>query len=66
MLSRSLAGVGGFFFFLGWVVFEGFKIDIPTGEVSPYVIIGFMFLFSALIVEFRGAISKFLNAVIRI
>lgn len=57
--EHGLVGVATFFFFLGWVVFEGFKIELPTGSVSPFVIIGFLFALSATIYFFRKSIRSF-------
>jgi len=59
--SRVLFGIATFFFFLGFVVFEGLKIEFFNSMVNPYVVVGFGFAFTAFIAEFNGKIGKFLG-----
>ncbi len=56
--SRVLFGIATFFFFLGFVVFEGLKIEFFNNQVNPYVVMGFAFAFTAFIAEFNGKIGK--------
>ncbi len=57
--SRVLFGIATFFFFLGFVVFEGLKIEFFQNQVNPYVVVGFGFAFVAFIAEFNGQFRKF-------
>jgi hypothetical protein len=57
--SRVLFGIATFFFFLGFVVFEGLKITFFENQVNPYVVMGFAFAFTAFIAEFNGQFKKF-------
>jgi len=59
--SRVLFGIATFFFFLGFVIFEGLKIEFFNSMVNPYVVVGFGFAFVAFLAEFNGKISKFLG-----
>jgi len=59
--SRIFFGVSIFFFFLGFVVFEGLKISFFNNQINPYVVTGFGFAFLGLISEFNGSIGKFIN-----
>lgn len=61
--SRILFGIATFFFFLGFVIFEGLKIEFFTGMVNPYVVAGFGFAFLGMIAEFNGSIAKFINKI---
>ena len=54
-------GFATLFFFLGWVIFEGVKIQFMNGMVSPFVLIGFGFAFLGLIEEFNGGLAKFIK-----
>lgn len=59
--SRIFFGVATIFFFFGWVIFEGVKVEFFGGMVSPYVVIGFGFTFIGMIYEFDGTLSKFIK-----
>jgi len=61
--SRIFFGVATFFFFLGFVVFEGFKISFFNNQINPYVVTGFGFAFIGLLAEFNGSIAKFINKI---
>jgi len=61
--SRILFGIATFFFFMGFVVFEGLKIQFFSGIVNPYVVTGFAFAFLGIIIEFNGSLSKFINKI---
>ena len=54
-------GVGTFFFFLGFVVFEGLKIQVGVNMINPYVVAGFGFAFAGTMVRFRKEIGRFLK-----
>jgi len=57
--SRIFFGIATFFFFLGFVVFEGLKIEFFNNQINPYVVTGFGFAFVGLLAEFNGKITKF-------
>ncbi len=59
--SRIFFGVSVFFFFLGFVIFEGFKIEFFKSMINPYVVVGFGFAFLGLLAEFNGSIAKFIK-----
>lgn len=61
--SRIFFGVATFFFFLGFVVFEGLKIEFFNNMINPYVVTGFFFAFLGLIAEFNGSIEKFIKKI---
>jgi len=61
--SRIFFGVSVFFFFLGFVVFEGLKIEFFNNMINPYVVTGFGFAFLGLLSEFNGSIGKFINKI---
>jgi len=61
--SRIFFGVSVFFFFLGFVVFEGLKIEFFNSQINPYVVTGFGFAFLGLLAEFNGSIAKFINKI---
>jgi len=61
--SRIFFGVSIFFFFLGFVVFEGLKITFFNNQINPYVVTGFGFAFLGLIAEFNGSIGKFIKKI---
>lgn len=59
--SRIFFGVASIFFFLGWVIFEGVKVEFFGGMVSPYIVVGFGFTFIGIIYEFNGSFDKFIK-----
>lgn len=59
--SRMFFGIATFFFFLGFVIFEGLKVEFFSGMVNPYVVAGFGFAFIGIVVEFNGTLSKFIK-----
>jgi len=61
--SRIFFGVSVFFFFLGFVVFEGLKIEFFNSQINPFVVTGFGFAFLGLLAEFNGSIAKFINKI---
>jgi hypothetical protein len=61
--SRIFFGVSIFFFFLGFVIFEGLKITFFNNQINPYVVTGFGFAFLGLLAEFNGSIAKFINKI---
>lgn len=62
--SRIFIGVATIFFFLGWVIFEGVRVEFFGGMVSPYIVIGFAFAFIGIIIEFNGSLSRFINKIL--
>ncbi len=52
-----------FFFFLGFVIFEGLKIQFFQSMINPYVVTGFGFAFLGLLAEFNGSIAKFIKKI---
>lgn len=62
--SRVLFGVASIFFFLGWVIFEGVRVEFFGGMVSPYVVIGFGFTFLGIVLEFNGSLGRFINKIL--
>lgn len=63
--SRILFGVATFFFFLGFVIFEGLKIEFFHSQINPFVVTGFGFAFLGLIAEFNGSVTKFINKILK-
>lgn len=63
--SRLFFGVATFFFFLGFVIFEGLKIEFFLSMINPFVVTGFGFAFLGLIAEFNGSVSKFINKILK-
>ena len=61
--SRIFFGVSVFFFFLGFVIFEGLKIQFFQSMINPYVVTGFGFAFLGLLAEFNGSIAKFIKKI---
>ncbi|MCP6727184.1 MAG: hypothetical protein KJI69_04110 [Patescibacteria group bacterium] len=61
--SRIFFGVSVFFFFLGFVVFEGLKIEFFNSQINPFVVTGFGFAFLGLLAEFNGSVAKFINKI---
>lgn len=59
--ANILFAVATFFFFLGFVVFEGLKVQVgmTNSLVNPYVVLGFVFAFGATLWRFRRGIEKF-------
>ncbi len=57
--TNILLAVATFFFFLGFVVFEGLKIQVGFSEVNPFVVLGFVFAFGATLWRFKRGIAKF-------
>lgn len=54
--------VASFFYFLGFVVFEGLKIPIGNlGEANPFVVLGFVFTFLSFVLQYQVQISKFIK-----
>ena len=64
-VSRLFFGVATFFFFLGFVIFEGLKIEFFHSMINPYVVTGFGFAFLGLIAEFNGSVTKFINKLLK-
>lgn len=61
--ANGLFTVSTFFFFLGFVVFEGLKIEFGGNMINPYVVVGFVFAFSGTIWRVRKGIKKFFRNV---
>ncbi len=61
--SRIFFGVSVFFFFLGFVIFEGLKIEFFNSQINPFVVTGFGFAFLGLLAEFNGSLAKFINKI---
>jgi len=61
--SRIFFGVSVFFFFLGFVIFEGLKIEFFQSQINPFVVTGFGFAFLGLLAEFNGSLAKFINKI---
>ena len=61
--SRIYLGIATIFFFLGWVIFEGVRVEFFGGMVSPYIVIGFGFAFIGIIYEFDGSLSRFISKI---
>jgi len=63
--TNILFAVATFFFFLGFVVFEGLKIEIgnTNSMVNPYVVLGFVFAFGATLWRFKKGIANFLRTI---
>jgi len=57
--SNILLGVGSFFFFLGFVVFEGLRIEVENNMINPFVVTGFAFVFGSFLWRFRRSIVTF-------
>lgn len=57
--TNALFGVATVFFFLGFVVFEGLKIEVNNNMINPYVVTGFGFAFGAILWRFRKQIVAF-------
>lgn len=47
------------FFFLGWVIFDGYKIEFFKFPVNPFIVIGFGFAFLSILIQYNGKIKKF-------
>jgi len=63
--TNVLFAVATIFFFFGFVVFEGLKVEFPrdTGSmVNPYVVLGFIFAFIATLYRFRKQVKEFFKA----
>ncbi len=61
--ANGLFAVATFFFFLGFVVFEGLRIQVGINMINPYVVTGFGFAFAGTLWRFRKGISKFLRTI---
>ena len=48
-----------FFFFLGWVVFDGYKIQFFKFPINPFIVTGFVFAFLSIMVQYNDKIKKF-------
>lgn len=47
------------FFFLGWVIFDGFKIPFFGFPINPYIVIGFVLSFISVMIQYNTKIKKF-------
>lgn len=59
--ANGLFAVSTIFFFLGFVVFEGLKIEVGGNMINPYVVTGFAFAFGGTMWRYRKAIKKFMR-----
>jgi len=61
--ANGLFAVATFFFFLGFVVFEGLRIQVGVNMINPYVVTGFAFAFAGTAWRYRRGLSKFLRTI---
>ncbi len=57
--ANGFFAVATIFFFLGFVVFEGLRIEIGNNMVNPFVVTGFVFAFAGTGWRYRRGIAKF-------
>jgi len=46
------------FFFLGWVIFDGYKIQFFGFPVNPFIVTGFGFAFISIMIQYNTKIKK--------
>lgn len=61
--ANGLFAVATFFFFLGFVIFEGLRIQVGVNMINPYVVTGFAFAFAGTGWRYRKGIAKFVSNV---
>lgn len=49
------------FFFLGWVVFDGYKIQFFGFPVNPYIVTGFGLAFISILIQYKSQIKNSLK-----